>query len=478
VNDIRKISLKAISRVLTVLAAILAYVVCASIFIKYLPDNYLFEGTVIILMVFLILSAFALYHYKFSNPLTIFSPLYMVVLPYTIYFVIFPMDMIFRNKELVPGQEQYMPRTMVYLFLGLTAYLGGFFCVLYRNRKRISHSEVVFSQNSSLQNAMNFNTKKAALISFLSFVIGVAIWLYLVIKAGGIVYILENLNRVYLEFFSTNMYLISIINSFYFVNISLHFGIVIKRKKGYSLLILNCLLVLSLLLVQGSRGSIIAVFFFMLIAIHLYIKRLKILHVAVIFCCIVLFMIGWLYQRDVLDPSIVSPSDLVYNALISVNDEMTLMLNFVMNMPDMLGYKYGSSFLQLFLMPVPRAIWPEKPAVFQVETTHIFLPQYSALQFNWPPSIVGELYANFHIIGIVLGMLVFGYLSGRLQIYALRSNSYYRILLYSIMLFVVFREVRGDFVTVTSLLLMQLAVFVTLGQLVFRKRPYLFEKIT
>jgi oligosaccharide repeat unit polymerase len=121
-------------------------------------------------------------------------------------------------------------------------------------------------------------------------------------------------------------------------------------------------------------------------------------------------------------------------------------------------------------MPIPRFLWANKPEGIHVETTKIFLPKFAALDTNWPPSIVGELYANFHVIGIVLGMLLFGLLCGKLQVYTMRVNSYYRVLLYSIILFAIFREVRGDFATITSLLLMQLIIFSTLGKFAFKKR--------
>lgn len=460
-------------KTMAALLIVVAYLLVSLLSVFYFPEKYLFEGLVIILMAFLVVGALFLYHVEYGNPLGVLSPLYMFLLPYSIYFIFFPLDMIFRDKYLVDGQERYLPTLMVYLLAGLVAYLVGFFGVLRSHRRTLRHSNRLFSLGPHVNVGINLNTRRAAILVGVLMLLASCIWLFLIVRGGGIGYILNNFNEAYLSVFSKNMYLVSILNSLYFVILSLHFGIVLKRKKGYLFFTINCLVLLFPLLIQGSRGSIISVFLFVVVAVNMYVRRLKFLHVSLLFLSAIFFMTIWLYVRDVETGAGVIVSDIVYAAFFAVNDEITIVLNYLINMPSILDFKFGYSFVQLVLMPIPRIIWPNKPEVFQVESTRLFLPHYSVLDINWPPSIVGELYANFHVVGIVFGLLIFGFLCGRLQVYALRVNSYYRLLIYSILLFAVLREVRGDFATVTSLLIMQLVVFISIGRLVLKKVPSL-----
>jgi oligosaccharide repeat unit polymerase len=432
-----------------------------------IPDSYLYEGVIIWLMVLVTSLAVYFYHTHYRNPLDFFTPLYMMLIPYTIYFIIFPLDMIMRDKVLVPNQEQFLPTAMTYVFIGLIAFFAGFFLVLQRNLNCLRSAEEKYSINKQMFD-LDFDTSRAASAAGFALLLAGCLWLFMVVQAGGMAFILSNLNQVYLLYFSKNMYFVSITNALFFVNLGLHCGLVLKRNSGLPLFCLNALLVLVMMLVQGSRGSIISVFFFLLVVIHLYRRRISLAKVLLLFAGLLTFMTSLLYFRDVLDPEQITFADLLYDALLSVNDEMSLLMGFISDMPHEYPFQLGASFLQLFLVPIPRAFWMAKPEVFQVVTTRIFMPFYSELDINWPPSIIGELYANFHLGGILVGMLLFGVLCGLLQVYVLRKRSFYRVLLYSIALFAVFREVRGDFATVTSLFLMQLLIFVAVGGIAFR----------
>lgn len=461
-----RLSLAACRRVLAALGLVLLCLLATIVLVAMLPEGHAMEGAIIGMMITAMLLASVHYHSAYPNPLGLFTPLYLVLLPYSVYFIAFPLDMLFREKELVPGQENYLVLTMAYLLAGLLAFLLGFFVVLRRKRWTVRSSSDNFQPGKDAGRRIELVPHRAAIVSLVALFLAVACWIFLVSKGGGIAFILQNLNLAYLDVFSKNMYLVTIINALFFVNISIHAGLMLKRGKGTFLFVCNCLVVLSLMLVQGSRGSILSVFFFIFIVINLYKKKINMIHALAIFTGLLSFMTAWFFTRDWRDAS-VPIGKLAYTALMVVNDEMTYMINFIMRMPADYGFKYGATFLQLFLMPIPRFLWEDKPSVMQIDVTKIFYPQYAANDIAWPPSLAGELYVNFQVAGIVLGMFLFGWLCGRLQVYALRSTSYYRVLIYSMALFTVFREVRGDFATITSIFLMQLIIFMALGRLAF-----------
>lgn len=73
----------------------------------------------------------------------------------------------------------------------------------------------------------------------------------------------------------------------------------------------------------------------------------------------------------------------------------------------------GSSFYALFVAPIPRVLWPEKPV--------IRIGPYVAqeiLEFNnrsgAPPSAIGEFYINFGWLGVIFGMAILGIFAARL----------------------------------------------------------------
>jgi oligosaccharide repeat unit polymerase len=73
--------------------------------------------------------------------------------------------------------------------------------------------------------------------------------------------------------------------------------------------------------------------------------------------------------------------------------------------PAEIPYLHGDSYLQVFVLPIPRALWPAKPNDDITVVTTAFDPDNSGLAF---PAF-GEGYANFGFIGVALcGVLLGG----------------------------------------------------------------------
>lgn len=74
--------------------------------------------------------------------------------------------------------------------------------------------------------------------------------------------------------------------------------------------------------------------------------------------------------------------------------------------PDHFEYLYGRSYAEVVAMPVPRALWPDKPEGAVKDLQRAFFSKEIGASFPFS----GELYANFGWIGAALGCVLFGFL--------------------------------------------------------------------
>jgi oligosaccharide repeat unit polymerase len=72
--------------------------------------------------------------------------------------------------------------------------------------------------------------------------------------------------------------------------------------------------------------------------------------------------------------------------------------------PTEIPYLHGDSYLQVFVLPIPRALWPTKPTDDITVVTTRFDPEKSGLYF---PAF-GEGYANFGLFGVALCGILLG----------------------------------------------------------------------
>jgi hypothetical protein len=68
--------------------------------------------------------------------------------------------------------------------------------------------------------------------------------------------------------------------------------------------------------------------------------------------------------------------------------------------------RYGKTYLDVVLFMVPRVMWPDKPRVFSV----VFGDYITGDGNDLPPGFIGELYINFHFLGIAAGTYLMGVL--------------------------------------------------------------------
>ncbi len=82
--------------------------------------------------------------------------------------------------------------------------------------------------------------------------------------------------------------------------------------------------------------------------------------------------------------------------------------------PETFDYQHGKTLLTWLVAPVPRSWWPEKPPIGIGRTVGgqaLRAPEGVGV----PPGIVAELYLNFGLAGVLVGLFVFGLLLRRLH---------------------------------------------------------------
>ncbi len=72
-------------------------------------------------------------------------------------------------------------------------------------------------------------------------------------------------------------------------------------------------------------------------------------------------------------------------------------------MPDRWEYQFGKTFVVWIYAPVPRSIWPDKPAITLGQEVKVELYGGPVEQGGEiPPSITGEFYINFGLFALLM----------------------------------------------------------------------------
>lgn len=114
-------------------------------------------------------------------------------------------------------------------------------------------------------------------------------------------------------------------------------------------------------------------------------------------------------------------------------------------------YILGTSYLYVFISPIPRVLWPGKPDAPVRSVLRIIVGERAVQQGLAYPNL-GEFYVNFGIVGEIGGMFLFGYLLQRVWLFLQRNpQDPWALIIYSMTLpFLVQVVSRGYFVQIAQ----------------------------
>lgn len=80
-----------------------------------------------------------------------------------------------------------------------------------------------------------------------------------------------------------------------------------------------------------------------------------------------------------------------------------------------IGPRYGATFVNTLLMPVPRSMWENKPKGFGAELTELFAPEQLSFNQSYAALFYTEWYANFGWLGLAAAPVAVGWFVARLD---------------------------------------------------------------
>ena len=209
------------------------------------------------------------------------------------------------------------------------------------------------------------------------------------------------------------------------------------------------------LILQGARRHPMGILLGLMVVWHLGRSRLKTRTVIVLLLAGVLSVIlllpvrtslGYIGLLELPAHSLETASQIQVGTLVREATEMIggfdSLLVLVKDVPSRVEPLWGSTYLKLLVFPVPRSVWPEKPAAFTEIIAALFYPSIPNLSIT--ATIVGEAYFNFLLPGVLGTMVVIGMALRRLDDWALSFPSdSLRLVLHGIVIVMSFEVFRG-----------------------------------
>jgi O-antigen polysaccharide polymerase Wzy len=196
--------------------------------------------------------------------------------------------------------------------------------------------------------------------------------------------------------------LIFALNSFVLMSI---LGIKISRKKWISLVVFGIFVIVIIGRTAGIARE--------------YVKISGNTHLSVYETCQVVLegaRTSFSYNENESKSSLLTIADNTMYRLYDARSASAVM----MNVPDVIPYYYGRTFLQIFYSLIPRYFWTEKPSLGNIHRVTIeVMPDDSGVN---PTGTIAELYMNFSFIGVFGGGVVCFFLCCWLERVMLRKR--------------------------------------------------------
>lgn len=190
-----------------------------------------------------------------------------------------------------------------------------------------------------------------------------------------------------------------------------------KRSLLYQWLAFVGLVVYSVAIALfGLRGYVVRVWVMAVGIYHYLVRRLSLLQIGVLTTSVFLFaLLSYQVRRAAFQGEIKEgylPSVAInFEAVTQLIDEdlatrgLDNQLIAFYVFPNYIPFQWGKSWLALLALPIPRALWKEKPVM---TPGGLVRDKFYGGGGSLPLGYLGDLYANFHLPGILLGYWLLG----------------------------------------------------------------------
>ncbi len=190
--------------------------------------------------------------------------------------------------------------------------------------------------------------------------------------------------------------------------------------RNFLILTVLFLIAIFVPLIASIRGEIVYLFLSILIVRHYSLKKTSIRTLLVVFvsAMVLLSYLEGLRQKNKVNREASTFAftkivhTLVYTAhFVGVGKTSVIMTQ----IPKKYDYLKGSSYLSVFIAPIPRVLWLNKPVVRIGQFVGVKLMERKSIS-GVVPGVIGEAYMNFGIPGIMVILLAFGVFCKRIYV--------------------------------------------------------------
>jgi len=369
--------------------------------------------------------------------LDLFSPYSVFLVMFFFYFPFKAFDIIFFGKY----DEATLTMALIYIIIGLFSFFMGYYLKI-----GTMLGKMIKPMPDDLSRS------KTLVISVIMAAFGVSLY-FLILKMadfGGIIGAYTNMWRFRRIAFSQGMgYFTLMMHLFLNIPLTVWFIYLIKQEKSRKsvwLLFSFYLVMMSLILFSfGARGMVVGVFLSLIIC-YQYLKRsISFKYLAVIAVFLILLIgfatafrgvaMGGISIGEVVTASAGLPAQEYLNILISRLDVLSFFMTILQDFPTQgMDFQYGRTLLNIFVQPIPRFLFQEKPCLIGDIFTQQFYPE-SVGWVSLDPSIFGEMYMNFHVAGIVIGLYLLGIICRLSQVYLEKNQKNRGVILFYAQIF-------------------------------------------
>ncbi len=445
-------------------AAILLSSINKDFFLYKVLINYLFVAGILPLIYLKIKDGF----------LDLFSPLVIFTSFYLLFFGVRAIDLLIFNKQVIIEDEIFYNYTIFYSIIGLHFFQIGYFSkigkIIFANNKKIDHE---------------WSDKKVKEITLIYFMFSLIAFFVVIKLTGGISEYFNNIHSATINITTGSAFIfmgVLIVK----IPLLILFYDSVKNYKNRRLFLVTIFFALIIFGSLGERGHIIALIISLIAVYHYAKKRISILRLSTYGIALLIFLTIFGEYRElskakkkIAFESIEKRVGLVYlyRSLINNFDQLIRTKDIVKNTPETIEFQYGKTILNLVFKPIPSRIWESKPQGAGLIVTKYVYPKHHKANVTVAPSLLGELYLNFHLIGIIIGMFIFGIACRVLYEFLIKNlkNSNV-VVVYAFFVPYIFSELRGDFAVVGSFLIFNL-IFLYIALLYISQRTMKYKNI-